>query len=339
MQVMERDVQLDCYRALAMMYIVCIIHPMLWFHFDVFGLDPTMLLEMPVIFFISGASQIYTRQRTIIETIKNRSLRVLFPYYIFLCVILILMIAATLLHISFENELLDIRNIGLVGIVKLLLTGGSKHIPYLGYTWFISTYMIISCSLPLQQRVMEKVHTKWYILLLIICFGLWKSTGISSPESIVENIMSYNLFYILGFVTYKKMKTNFAVAISTAILCLYLILSGIAVPIGEHKFPSDMVFVAYNALTLYMLAFVFSRIKVKYNTIIRLWNERSYTIYLYQSVSHFLVYKIINVCKSNADNDSLLFFMSAIIDFTLAPALSYITVWPEKYILNKFVKR
>ena len=108
---MERDVQLDCYRSLTMMYIVCIIHPMLWFHIDVFGFDPTMLLEMPVIFFIAGASQKYTRQRTIIETLKNRSLRVVFPYYTCLCNIIILMIEATFLHLSFENELIDIRKI------------------------------------------------------------------------------------------------------------------------------------------------------------------------------------------------------------------------------------
>ena len=336
---MERDVQLDCYRSLTMMYIVCIIHPMLWFHLDVFGFYPTMLLEMPVIFFIAGASQKYTRQRTIIETLKNRSLRVLFPYYICLCNILILMIVATFLHLSFENELIDIRKIGLVGIIKLLLTGGSQHIPYLGYTWFISTYMIISCSLPFQKWVMHKLQTKWYILILLIFFGLWKSTGITSPECIIENIMSYNIFFILGYLTYKKIKTNYLVVILTAILCIYLILSGIAVPIGKHKFPSDIVFVVYNTLTLYILAFVISKINIKYNTITRLWNERGYTIYLYQSVTHFIVYKIICETQIFTNNGILLFIISTIMVFILATALSYITILPEKFILNKLLKR
>lgn len=81
---MERDVQLDGYRALAMMYIVCIIHPVLWYHIHMDGFDPTMLFEMPVIFYIAGASQTCTRRRTLSETIKNRALRVLLPYYIYI---------------------------------------------------------------------------------------------------------------------------------------------------------------------------------------------------------------------------------------------------------------
>lgn len=271
--------------------------------------------------------------------IENRSLRVLFPYYICLCNILILMIVATFLHLSFENELIDIRKIVLVGIIKLLLTGGSQHIPYLGYTWFISTYMIISCSLPFQKWVMYKLQTKWYILILLIFFGLWKSTGIISPECIIENIMSYNIFFILGYLTFKKIKTNYLLVILTAILCIYLILSGIAVPIGKHKFPSDIVFVVYNTLTLYILAFVFSKINIKYNTITRLWNERGYTIYLYQSVIHFIVYKIICETQIFTNNGILLFIISTIIVFVLATALSYITILPKKFILNKLLKR
>ena len=271
--------------------------------------------------------------------IENRSLRVLFPYYICLCNILILMIVATFLHLSFENELIDIRKIVLVGIIKLLLTGGSQHIPYLGYTWFISTYMIISCSLPFQKWVMHKLQTKWYILILLIFFGLWKSTGIISPECIIENIMSYNIFFILGYLTFKKIKTNYLLVILTAILCIYLILSGIAVPIGKHKFPSDIVFVVYNTLTLYILAFVFSKINIKYNTITRLWNERGYTIYLYQSVTHFIVYKIICETQIFTNNGILLFIISTIMVFVLATALSYITILPKKFILNKLLKR
>lgn len=329
---------MDCYRSMTMMYIVCIIHPMLWFSFDVFGFDPTMLLEMPVIFFIAGASQHYTPRRTLVETIRNRSLRVLMPYYVALCFILLFMLAATLFRLSFEGELLDIRQIGMSGIIKLLLTGGSQHIPYFGYTWFISTYMIISCSLPLQQWAMGKIGGKKYMLLLLACFACWKSMGITSPENIVENVMSYNVFYVLGYVTYKRATTKWVLAAAAAIVCLYLIISGIALPFGNHKFPSDMVYITYSIVNLYILTFIFSRINIKYGTLIRLWNERGYTIYLYQCISHFIVYKIIETWLTSFHNDLLTFIIAAILALTIATALSYITIVPEKFILNNILK-
>ncbi|MGM9699490.1 MAG: acyltransferase [Prevotella sp.] len=336
---MERDIKLDCCRALAMMYVVCIMHPILWFRLNVFGFDPTMLLDMPVFFFIAGASQQYTQRRTLVETIKNRSLRVLLPYYVSLCFILLFMLAATLLRLSFEGELLDIRQIGMAGIIKLLLTGGSQHIPYFGYTWFISTYMVISCSLPLQQWAMENIGGKWYLLLLLACFECWKSMGIASPENIVENVLSYNLFYVLGYVTYKKATTKWLIATAAVVVCLYLIISGIALPFGKHKFPSDMVYIAYSIVILYILAFFVSRIKIKYCSLIRLWNERGFTIYLYQCVSHFIVYKIIGTWLSSLHNDFLTFLIASVLVFAVATALSCITSVPEKYLVNKFIKR
>ena len=336
---MERDVQLDCYRSLTMMYIVCIIHPMLWFSFDVFGFDPTMLLDMPVMFFIAGASQQYTPHRSLVETIKNRSLRVLLPYYVSLCFILLFMLASTLFHLSFEGELLDIRQIGMPGIIKLLLTGGSQHIPYLGYTWFISTYMIISCSLPLQQWAMGIIGDKWYLLFLFACFACWKSMGITSPENIVENVLGYNVFYVLGYVTYKKATTKWPIAAAAVVACLYLIISGIALPFGNHKFPSDMVYIAYSIFNLYILAFIISRVNIKYGALVRLWNERGFTIYLYQCVSHFIVYKIIETWLTSFHNDFLTSILASLLVFAVATALSCITVLPEKFLVKKFIEK
>ena len=88
-----------------------------------------------------------------------------------------------------------------------------------------------------------------------------------------------------------------------------------------------------------MLSFVVSRINIKYNYLLRIWNERGYTIYLYQSVTHFIVYKIIEKMNFMNNNDILLFIISAIMVFILATALSHITILPEKYILNKISKR
>ena len=332
---MERDIQLDSYRALAMMYIVCLIHPVLWYHIHIDGFDPTMLFQMPVIFYIAGASQTCTRRRTLSETIKNRALRVLLPYYIYIFVVLLLMGMATFMQLPFEHSTLDIRQLGTTGIIKLLLTGGSTHIPYMGYTWFISTYFIIACSLPLQQRIMRHISGKYYLLIAIGSFGAWKATGLTSPENIVENVLGFNIFYLLGYLTYKQTKTTYwGLALSAAVL-LGLLVSGAAIPMANHKFPSDMVFIAYHMCTLYMLAWLMSHIRIRPGALINLWNRRGYTIYLYQSVSHYLVYGLMQVWFPGIGSQPLLFILSALLAFASATALSCITYPWQQYIVKQ----
>ncbi len=80
-----RDARLDTYRAMIMIYTVCVIHTTYWFAVGTEPLLSAMLFEMPVIFFIAGASQAVTeKKRNIIQTIINRSKRILLPLYIFL---------------------------------------------------------------------------------------------------------------------------------------------------------------------------------------------------------------------------------------------------------------
>lgn len=320
-----------------MIYIVCVIHLICWLFYSNPAVYSAMLFEMPVIFFIAGASQTYTRRRTLAETIRNRALRVLLPYYIFVAAVLIFMAAATLLHLSFKGVQLDIRLIGVTGIMKMLLTGGSWHIPYLGYTWFISAYMIISCSLPVQQRIMEKVSGRWYLLAVLALFGLWKATGINSPENIIENVLCYNFFYILGYLTYRRVKTSYlmAAAVPAVAVCAYLILSGVAVPLWEHKFPADMIFLAYCLGALCLLSLLFSRIKIKYNAVIRLWNVRGYSIYLYQSISFFIVYKLTGGGLETIGCQPLRFIILFILVFATCTAVSCITYPIERYVIKK----
>ncbi len=80
---MKRDVQLDAYRAMLMIYIVCFIHVEFWLGY---GKEPMMslsLVEMPLIFFVSGAALSYRREpRPFWTIVCNRGKRILLPYYI-----------------------------------------------------------------------------------------------------------------------------------------------------------------------------------------------------------------------------------------------------------------
>lgn len=337
---MERDVQLDCYRALTMIYIVCVIHIVRWFGFGNEIVRSLLLFEMPVIFFIAGASQSYKRVHPFIQTVISRIKRVLLPYYIFLVVLLLFYSACTFLGITFKDSPLDIYSLDIQQFIKMLLTGGNKDIPYFGYTWFISCYLIVSCLLPLQKGIMKKISPNIYVLVVLCMFILWKIINISSPENIIENVLCYNFFFILGFVYYRRLKAKFLFAISLLPLMLsaYWFMSGIAIPMQEHKFPPDIIFLIFCFGILCILALSFSRIKIKYNYILRLWNERGYTIYLYQTISHFFLYKLtISFCPK-INNEFIVFIIYFILVFIIASALSFITFPLERNIISRLKK-
>lgn len=70
--VLTRDSQLDLYRALIMIYIVCWIHGIYWFDTANDVVKSISLFEMPIIFFIAGASQKLSKPKGVVQTIRNR---------------------------------------------------------------------------------------------------------------------------------------------------------------------------------------------------------------------------------------------------------------------------
>lgn len=329
---MERDIQLDCYRSLTMMYIVCVIHASFWFYLD-FHFDKSLLLiEMPVIFFIAGASQSFKKECGLKETIINRSKRVLLPYYIFVCLLIVWFYACTLLNVSFEGEKIDITQLTLTDIIKLLATGGSEKIPYFGYTWFISCYMIISCSLPVQKAIMKRMPETLYASVCLLLFMVCCFLNIHSPENIVENVLCYNFFYISGYVFYKQLKKKqiMLAALLPIIISTYLFANGRMF----IKFPPDMFFIFYNIGVICILGIILSHVKIPYNKMIKLWNVRGYNIFLYQSISLFIVYKITEQLRVYIHDDFAMFIILFIAAITVATCISYFTFHIENRIIR-----
>lgn len=333
---MERDIQLDCYRSLAMIYIVCVIHTSFWFYLD-FNFDKSLLLiEMPVIFFIAGASQSFKKEWSFKRTIINRSKRVLLPYYIFLCLLIVWFYACTILNITFEGKKVDIAQLNAADIMKMLATGGSEKIPYLGYTWFISCYMIVSCSLPIQKAVMKRMPETLYAAVCLSAFMVCCLLNIHSPENIVENVLCYNFFYISGYTFYKRLKKKqiMAVAVLLVLISASLFFNGQMF----QKFPPDMFFLLYNLGAISILAIILSHIKIPYNHLIRLWNVRGYNIFLYQSISLFIVYKMTEQLRGHISNDFLMFIILFIAAIIVATSISYLSFHIEKIIISLLCK-
>lgn len=108
----------------------------------------------------------------------------------------------------------------------------------------------------------------------------------------IEYIFAYNIFYIAGFLTYKKLSYVKTVAIMLGLLFLItLVTRGSIPPLRELKFPPTLIFILYGFWALSCLALILHYIKIPRMSLFEEWNRSGYTIYLYQGVV-FYIYKL-----------------------------------------------
>lgn len=134
----KRDNQLDAYRALIMMYILCVVHASFWLGL---GSEPWLsiiLIEMPVIFFISGAAMsLQTKRKTFRQTLANRCRRLVVPYYVYL--LFCIPIATVYIFLYAKDPSLWQAN----RILQSFLFQESMPLPLFYHVWFILPYLII----------------------------------------------------------------------------------------------------------------------------------------------------------------------------------------------------
>lgn len=222
----------------------------------------------------------------------------------------------------------------------MLLTGGSTVFPFYGYTWFVSVYLVISCSLPIQQKLLRHIPGSAY-LALTAAVVLALSPLHFKGEMELKHIPAYNFFYIAGYLYYKRCEQRLFTVVTTVatIMTIICFITGNMVPMQSHKFPADIFFVIFGTASLCLLTIIFRRIDIRYTYILRLWNERGYTIYLYQTVSHAIVYAITYSWIDSIDSHIVKFLIYAPMAFTVTTLLSYITYPTEKYIISKITAK
>ncbi len=276
---MKRDTQLDAYRAMLMIYIVCFIHVEFWLGF---GKEPYLslsLVEMPLIFFVSGAALSFHREpRPFWTTVRNRAKRILVPYYIY--ALLMLCIVALRLHLPAYTW---------KDWAKVLLCDAIPYLPHTSHLWFIVPYMLLSCTFDLQKRILTKINRGGYLLLCVISFLVVSHV---TENSLVRNVLCYNIFMVAGYVFYKNIRMKHVLFCAMAALVLLLVYRICQIPfcpMQEHKFPPDFVFLTYGVMVLAALSMLFSIVTLPNWHILRLWNEQGFNIYLFQNIPYTAV--------------------------------------------------
>lgn len=331
-----------------MIYVICVTHILFWLNI---GSEPVLsiiLIEMPIIYFISGAAlSLKEHHHKLLETIWNRLKRVVIPYYIYSLVMIGIIAILTVVCLYFQPQFesiyglklscnkIDICNYSWADFIEILLCYDIPQAPFAMHLWFILPYFILSSTFNLQIILTKRVNRWIYIIIAIVLFLLVRSI---TTSIILNNIFCYNIFMIMGYLFYKNINNYYICligGISLCMLAIYVATGGWITPMQYHKSPPDHVFLLYNIFTLCTLSILFSRLSIPDIKILQLWNVRGYTIYLYQNIIFFLIYPVYLLQISRIPNRIVQWGICAIIVFTASTIASYFAYPLEKRVMRK----
>lgn len=324
------------YRALVMIYILCVVHVTYWLGALGQPVSSLILFEMPVIFFISGAAiKASDKHRGLQTTVANRAKRVLAPYYVLatVCIIAYLIISSVMGHDIFKQQTL-------VTIFKALWPAdGSLPVPYAWHLWFVTPYMIVSCIFCFYQKLAD-ISNRYAFLSVLL--GICALTQVLTDNMLIRNVVFYNFFFVAGYLCYKRftIKMMAIIGICAIMLAAVLYLSCWKGAMQLHKFPPDMLFACYGIAALCVCGIFFSKITIPQNRMLRIWNTHGYTIYLWQNVAFtiFTYGTAISVCQGIKMPTAVDFAFKSASIFIIATALSFVAVPLERAVINNAVR-
>lgn len=343
---MERDTQLDIYRALTMVYIICVIHVTYWMGFLYEPFASAILFEMSLIFFISGAAlSLRTTERGIWATFLNRLKRVVIPFYIYAAVVVGFMALLTLAWHFFGSNIdsllgekaTTLKESTLTGytwndVLKILTCKSIPKAPFCYHLWFIWPYLILSCTFGFQVQLIRKMNRWLYVVLCIAIFILVQSL---TRHMLLREVLFYNIFMVAGYLFYKRINIKTVLAIGILALAILIALKDNFAPMQQHKFPPDYMFLVFNMVAICLLYALSQHITLPNWKIFQIWNTRGYTMYIYQNMVFLMVYPFHMALTSKIPFVAGQFIAISVFLFIFSTLLSYLTYPLEQYIMRK----
>lgn len=282
-----RDTQLDVYRGLAMVYIVCFIHVLYWQAMPM-PYKCYFLVEMPVIFFIAGASFRLSAPKGDKALVVSRFKRVFWPYYKY--ALLSVVLFGLYYYAGDFSPWLHY-----VSLKQILLGVGIPEVPYVRHTWFILPYFLLSaCSNRLFAWVNTPRRAIVYCVAAVVLIGALDGVEAhmggayqSGFYTTLKHVLCYSLFYVAGYCWYKRLSVALLLKLAVAFLLCYAVSRCFySHDLQANKFPPNLNFILYNAFTLSVLSIICTYVKLSPPHWLQLWQNHGYTIYLYQNVFH-----------------------------------------------------
>lgn len=303
-----RDITIDRLRGFAMLWVI-LVHVLYWGNFFdnqyVNLLKSAFLFEMPLFFFVTGASNSFHSTKGYFNFVFKRYKRILIPYWIFalVCALLSIFMVAKTDVISFGN------------ITKILfswllpLNKQITSVPYLTWAiWFVPVYLCLVLVLPF----LKQLKTSYKIKPVFALFALFLLFVVCNLE-FLQTLCFYSMWTYLGLFyneilplfnekTFLK-KLNFAI-IGTIGLMLLLFVFGSSPNMQYNKFPPNLMFACFSVVALSVIIKSVPVINKIYNfletskltkKILELYSCRSLTIFLYQVFAFLLTIRLANL--------------------------------------------
>ncbi len=313
-QVKCRDESLDHLRGFAMTWVI-FVHVIFWGNFfsnkyaDIF--KSFFLFEMPLFFFITGASNSMSKKYPYGQFVAKRFERCLIPYWVFAFICAI----ASAIYYIVKNRWSSIY------ILKIFISWGLpincqiSSVPYLTWAlWFIPVYLCIVLMIPLFLKIKENKFS-WVVFGGLIAgffaLAIFKIGWI-------QNVSFYSIWTYLGLyyqdikaVRKGKKKTAYGIGLGVLMISVsFLFLKyklGYSLNMQTNKFPPNIVFFFFSFAMMSFLYLIYPWLKktlkklakLKYiGKIFKVYCTKSMSIFLYQAFAFNItipVTKCINV--------------------------------------------
>lgn len=340
----SRDIRLDVYRALMMIYVPCVIHVLYWIGKGGEIINSLLLFEMPVIFYISGATMYITgNKRKFVANVANRTKRLLLPYVFFILVCLAIVVFGLIV----VPDRMGDKPVSFLRIITA--QDCSLALPFMYHLWFIVPYLLVSCSFTIQRKWADSMNRWLYMGLLgLICLVVPMLTSVSPAKlNPVREAVFYNFFFMAGYLFYKRI--SFRELMGTTVVagilvtgCLWYEFSQTGhLSMQAHKFPPDLIFLCFGIFSICLLAAIFGNFSIPQNRLLRRWNKYGYTIYLWQNFSFIIylaIYKYLSL-HFLSNYPVIDFLVASVGIFLLSTLTSLIIVPVEQKFIGLFVHK
>lgn len=297
-----RNVGLDLARGILMMYIIIIIHGVFWLNLLPRPYSSILLIEMPLIFFISGLAYSYTVKSSnitlqeYIHFIKTRAARILIPYFVY-AITCILFILINLNDVNIINLTMDWLN--------PFKYGGASSIYLLNWhLWFIPPFLAVTLVLPLiRLKIFSKIPDLIMLLATTVAFLLFDYLN-----SVLSIPAFYFIWTVLGYKVGKGLKMSVPVlmilsVISSLVLLLTGVLNHLNLDMQTNKFPPNYLFLLFSIGSFSLIYCIATRINPAFIQsmakiyIMKWFILYGYSLYLWQGLG----YSIAIICKEQFD--------------------------------------
>lgn len=293
---MTRDKTIDQLRGFAMLWVI-VVHVLYWGNFVTNGyvnlLKSFCLFEMPLFFFITGASNSFSKTSGYFDFVSKRFQRILIPYWVFAIICAILSIG----KYSMEGNMDFFTGIKVLLSWLVPIDRQMTSATYLTWAlWFIPVYLCVVPIIPIFKRVSDSARKIEFAFMLL---GIFVFTCLLKMGWL-QNVAFYSFWTYVGLF-YRDIKSAaeqkhtrryflYLAGAGVATICLIYFAGG-GLNMQSNKFPPNTIFLVFSIMMMSLIFFLIpyldrfigwieaGRLTGK---IFNLFSTRSMTIFLYQ---------------------------------------------------------